>query len=144
MTPKQAKSNIEAFFAKYPMVKRWGDASYKNAKRYKYVETRLGRTIPVRNAYTESRNYPVQGSAGEVMLAALIELDKEITASGLDIKLVNIIHDEIVLEVAEAAAEPAKALLERAMVNGMLRVFPEAHTTGLVEAHIADNWGDAK
>lgn len=144
MTPQQAKSNINAFFKRYPMVKRWGDASYKNAKKYKYAETRLGRTMPVQKAYTQSRNYPVQGSAGEVMLAALIELDKEIAASGLDIKLVNNIHDEIVLEVAEADAEPARALLERAMVNGMLRVFPEAHTTGLVEAHIADNWGDAK
>lgn len=144
MTAKQAKANIEAFFKKYPAVKRWGDISYKNAVLYSFVETKLGRKIGVSNAYTEARNYPVQGSAGEVMLAALIELDREIEASGLDIKLVNIIHDEIVLEVAEAAAAQAKALLEKAMVNGMLRIFPEAYTDGLVEANIADNWGDAK
>jgi len=140
MTKKEAEANITAFFKKYPGVKRWGDVNYKKARSYKRVETKLGRVIKVDNEYTQSKNYPVQGSAGEVMLAALIELDREIAESGLDIKLVNNIHDEVVLEVAEAEAQQAARVLEKAMVNGMLYVFPEAETVGLVEASVRDSW----
>ncbi len=144
MTPREAKKNIQAFFEKYPAVEAWGNNNKKSAAVYRFVETKMGRKIRVDKPHTQSRNYPVQGSAGEVMLAAIIELDREIAASGLDIKMVNIIHDEIVLEVAATDAEQAKDLLERAMINGMLRVFPEAHTTGLVEAGVGDTWGEAK
>ncbi len=144
MTPREAKKNIQAFFEKYPAVHAWGNNNANNATIYGFVETRTGRKIRVDNPHTQSRNYPVQGSAGEVMLAAIIELDRQIRDSGLDIKMVNIIHDEIVLEVAAADAEQAKVILEEAMINGMLRVFPEAHTAGLVEAGIGDTWGEAK
>ena len=144
MTPSEAQKNVRAFFEKYPAVEAWGNNNKKSAAVYGFVETKMGRKIRVSNPHTESRNYPVQGSAGEVMLAAIIELDREIKDSGLDIKMVNIIHDEIVLEVSVSDAEQAKVLLEKAMINGMLEVFPEAHTAGLVEAGIGDTWGEAK
>jgi len=144
MTQQKAKENVKAFFDKYPGVARWGRKNYTDANLYKITRTKLGRVMKVTSVYTQSKNYPVQGSACEVMLAAMVEIDREICASDLDIKLVNIIHDEIVLEVAEEVADQAVHLLEKAMINGMLRVFPEAVTIGLVEAAIGDSWGEAK
>jgi DNA polymerase-1 len=49
--------------------------------------------------YTEALNTPIQGAAAEVLLAALAKLEDYL--AGLDAKLVNIIHDELVLEAAE-------------------------------------------
>ncbi len=62
----------------------------------------------------------------------------------LDAKLVNIVHDELVLEVAEADVEAAKAVVEKAMVEGMLSIFPEATTRDLVEANDGLNWAESK
>ena len=61
---------------------------------------------------------------------------------GLDADPILVVHDEIVLECAEADAEAAKVRLAEAMVRGFLEIFPEGETTGLVEAKIARTWPD--
>ena len=62
----------------------------------------------------------------------------------LDAKLVNIVHDELVLEVAEEDVAAAKTAVEEAMVEGMLAIFPEATTRNLVEAMDGPNWAESK
>ena len=75
-------------------------------------------------------------------MAALARLPKYL--DGIDAKLVNTVHDEIVLEVANNDVDRAKAALEKAMVDGMLAVFPEASTKNLVESKAGKNWAEAK
>lgn len=62
----------------------------------------------------------------------------------IDAKLVNIVHDEIVLEVAKQGTERAKEAVEKAMLKGMLAMFPNVSTAGLIEAKSAENWAEAK
>ena len=45
--------------------------------------------------------------------------------SDMDAKIVNIIHDEILLEVAEQDAEAATAALSTTMESAFLSLFPE-------------------
>jgi DNA polymerase I len=96
------------------------------------------------SCYTEALNTPIQGGAAEIILATLAVLDRHL--AGLNARLVNIVHDELVLEVAEADADKAIAAVESAMTEGFLAIFPEgrAVTTGLVEAHQGPNWAAAK
>ncbi|MFN2267262.1 MAG: DNA polymerase [Desulfonatronovibrio sp.] len=146
MTSKEAKAAKEAYFTKYPRINIWHAKTTREGHNIGIAKTRMGRVeklIPER-AYTQSKNVPVQGSAAEVLLAALALLDKRIDESGLDIKIVHIVHDEIVLDTAAKYAEQAKDILIEAMTAGMLKVFPEAFTEGLVEAEIADSWGGSK
>lgn len=138
MSQSDAEQAKAQFFNKYPDVKKWYDRTSRGGI---LTKTRMGRVVKLDNRHTESKNVPVQGSAAEVLLAALVELDK-ITGPG--VKLVNIIHDEIVLEVDEDRVEEATKNLEEAMVNGMLRVFPECETRELIEYAVGDSWGDAK
>ena len=56
----------------------------------------------------------------------------------------NIVHDELVLEVAEEDVEAVKVAVEKAMVEGMLSIFPEATTRDLVEANDGLNWAESK
>ena len=59
---------------------------------------------------------------------------------GLDAEPILVVHDEIVLECAEADAEAAKERLTEAMVRGFLEIFPVGETRGLVEAKVRGNW----
>lgn len=76
------------------------------------------------------------------MLVALAVLDSNF--QGLDAKLVNVVHDELVLEASEADAPAVQDAVESAMTEGMLAIFPQASITGLVEAHSSPNWAAAK
>lgn len=149
MTTEQAQSARLAFFQTYPVLRRWQKDATALAERTRRSITPAGRVrdfAPEKldNTYTASLNTPIQGGAAEILLAALARLDHHL--SGLDARLVNVVHDEIVLEVAEAEAEPAKRALEAAMTEGFLSVFPDAEaiTRGLVEAHHGPNWAAAK
>ena len=149
MTLEEAEKARNAFFATYPDLWKWQRRSSTRAEQEMKVTTPGGRVRDFRKEskgyrYTESLNTPIQGGAAEVLLAALARLDRSIEEEKIDAKLVNVVHDEIILEVVEADADRAKKLLETAMVKGMQEVFPNACTKDLVEAHIGKNWAEAK
>src|ERR1017187_6641486 len=147
MSIKQAEQYRQAFFDTYPGLRRWQRRTAELAEASHSIKTPSGRVRTFKRKrgksyYTAFLNTPVQGGAAEVMLAALAALDRRL--KGLDAKLVNVVHDEIVLEVAAEQASAAKTAVEEAMVEGMLSVFPRANCNGLVEAHSGCNWAEAK
>jgi DNA polymerase-1 len=147
MSVKQAERYRQAFFDTYPGLRRWQRRTAELAEASHSVKTPSGRVRTFKRKrgksyFTAFLNTPIQGGAAEVMLAALAALDRRL--KGLDAKLVNVVHDEIVLEVAADQAQAAKTAVEAAMVEGMLSVFPRANCNGLVEAHSGCNWAEAK
>jgi DNA polymerase-1 len=147
MSLKQAERYRQAFFDTYPGLRRWQRRTAELAEASHSVRTPSGRVRTFKRKrgksyFTAFLNTPVQGGAAEVMLAALAALDRRL--KGLDAKLVNVVHDEIVLEVAAEQASAAKTAVEKAMVEGMLSVFPRANCNGLVEAHSGPNWAEVK
>jgi DNA polymerase I len=145
MSVIEAKKASAAYFNTYPGIKIWHKQTYNFGKKYGFIKTPSGRFVRMGDkAYTRSKNAPIQAGAAEVMIAALIEMDRAIIRENLDARIVNMVHDEIVLEVAENQAEKARSVLEQAMVSGMLKIFPQATTNGLVDASIGDNWGETK
>ena len=92
--------------------------------------------------YTEALNTPAQGAEAEVVLVVLSLLEEYM--EGIDAKLVNIIHDEFVFEVAQKDKDKTLIAVEKVMIAGMLKIFPEASTLNIVDAHAGDNWADAK
>ena len=93
--------------------------------------------------YTGTLNHPIQGAAAEITLYAITRISVLLSE---DCRLVNVIHDEILLEVREDLAkdyaERAKTIMEQAF----LEVFPNArpYIKGLVEAKIGKNWAETK
>jgi DNA polymerase I-like protein with 3'-5' exonuclease and polymerase domains len=147
MTLDEARKAQEAFFNTYPGIRRWQQHTAQQAKHYNRVTTPGGRVRDFRREsggyrYTEALNTPIQGGAAEVLMAALARLEESF--SGLDAKFVNMVHDEIVLEVAESEAEAAKTALVSAMTDGFLAIFPGATTVNLVEVMSGRNWAEAK
>jgi DNA polymerase-1 len=151
LTEETARRHRTAWFKAYPAFAAWHARGGAAAKRALAVRTPAGRErrweTAARNARggfreTEAYNTPVQGGAAEVMLAALHHLDWRLAASGLDAVPVAVVHDELIVEAGAGDAPEVARLLETSMVAGMLDIFPEAATTGLVEARVGASWAD--
>ncbi len=76
------------------------------------------------------------------MLLVLVKLPKLLT--GLHAVIVNCVHDEILLEAAEADVGKAASALAAAMTEAFSAVFPGTDTRNLVDVHICDTWAEAK
>ena len=141
MTLAQADKAKSAFFKAYPGLSAWQTATRQAAERAKQVRTPGGRVRFLdKNIGTECLNTPVQGGAAECLLAALATLQLD----SLNARLVNIVHDELVVECDPEQAGAVAAEVERAMVAGFLAIFPDGTTRDLVEAHSGPNWASAK
>ena len=137
----QADKARAAFFASYPGLSAWQGQTRKAAELAKQVRTPGGRVRALdKNIGTECLNTPVQGGAAECLLAALATLDVD----SLGGRLVNIVHDELVVECEPEQAGAVAAAVESAMVAGFLAIFPSGSTRDLVEAHSGPNWASAK
>lgn len=146
ITELEAKAARLRFLDRYRGLSRWQRDTVNAAKRTWQARTPAGRRRDFPQdqppPYTAALNTPVQGGAAEILLAALAHLERKLR--GLDAQLVNVVHDELVVEAAEQDAAAVQQALEEAMVAGMLDLFPTAATCGLVEAHVGTNWATAK
>jgi DNA polymerase-1 len=149
LTEKEAEKAKSTFFKTYKRLAAWQAQTKAMSSVSQKVNTVGGRVRDFsKEQYgyraTEALNTPIQGSAAEILIASIIRLDKAL--EGKDAKIVNIIHDEIVIEASESIAEEIKVLMETAMIEGFLYIFPSSkpYIKDLVEAHVGDNWADAK
>ncbi len=85
-------------------------------------------------------NAPVQGACADASMLALIAIDTTLIEVGIDGGPVLFVHDEIVLEVPEAVAERAGALLVAAMTRAFATTFPNAPLNNLIELRIQATW----
>jgi len=140
ITVPEARERITEWEETFPKVTAWRIESATTSRKANGFILHSGRTITLnyKPSPQAAYNYPVQGTAGDVIYAALAEIDGAL--EGLDAKPILVVHDEIVLECAEADAEVAKDRLTEAMVRGFLEIFPDGDTTGLVEAKVSRNW----
>lgn len=84
---------------------------------------------------TQRLNLPIQGSAAEGLKEALALLVCNMKSSW---KLVAVVHDEVVIEVAEEEAMEAKDILKCCMINGMKKIINDIPI--IVDISISDNW----
>jgi len=149
MTQEQAQAARRSFFLAYPGLAAWQGRQSKESERTGKAVTPAGRVRDFRREpkgcrYTEALNTPISGGAAEVLMATLAVLDQHL--GKLDAKLVNVVHDELVLEVARDDEEGAKRAVEEAMLAGYSAIFPDAERTtrNLAEASSGSNWASAK
>lgn len=153
VTQEEADKSIETFRETYAGYREWQLAQAEKAAMTHLVRTPCGklRKLPSDNTYGNSMNHPVQGGAAEVMLHALIRLHKALQ-NWPTARLVNCVHDEILLEVFYPTSKYPKSdntaffknMLEDCMVNAYLDVFPKGITKGLVDIKEGNSWGAAK
>ena len=145
----EAQEYIDRYFARYPGVADYMDATRAIAHEQGYVETLLGRRLylPEINARNKQRqlaaertaiNAPMQGTAADIIKLAMIDVDAWLTDTGLDAKMIMQVHDELVFEVADDACETLCDNVTQRMANVI-----ELQVPLLTEVGVGDNWDEA-
>ena len=144
-----AQQYVDLYFARYPGVKRYMDETRRRAREEQFVSTVFGRRLYLpeinsrnfqRRQYAERSaiNAPMQGTAADIIKRAMIMVDRWIDESGADARLIMQVHDELVLEVAEDAAEGLAAEVERIMKSAASLNVPLK-----VDWDLGSNWDEA-
>jgi DNA polymerase-1 len=145
----EAQDYIDVYFARYPGVKVYMDKTRKQAHDRGYVETVFGRRLYLpeinsrngqRRQYAERTaiNAPMQGTAADIIKRAMITVDRTLSASKLDAKVVMQVHDELVLEVRTKDVAALTALLRVEMEQAAALNVPL-----VVDIGIGNNWDEA-
>jgi DNA polymerase-1 len=124
----EAQKYMDLYFERYPGVKRYMEETRRQARETGFVETVFGRRlylpeIQSRNAalrqYAERSaiNAPMQGTAADIIKRAMIEVDAWLQSSGAPARLIMQVHDELVLEVADAAVESLVGQIRTHMIR---------------------------
>jgi DNA polymerase I-like protein with 3'-5' exonuclease and polymerase domains len=86
-------------------------------------------------SYCQRVNLPTQSSAGDILLTAMILVDRYLPNT-----MILSLHDELVLEVPEDQAERAGGVLADLMMQACLRWFPHMPERDLVKVKIGRVW----
>jgi DNA polymerase-1 len=144
-----AQSYVDLYFARYPGVRRYMDATREQARRDGYVETVFGRRLYLPEIRSRNRqlqqyaersaiNAPMQGTAADIIKRAMITIDAWCQRPEVPAKLLMQVHDELVLEVPEAyVAQAAREVSARMSGAAQLAVHLK------VEVGSGLNWDEA-
>jgi DNA polymerase-1 len=114
-----AAQYVERYFARYPGVKRYMDATRELARRTGYVETVLGRRLYLPEINSRNRqlqqyaersaiNAPMQGTAADIIKRAMLAVDDWCSSQQGEARLIMQVHDELILEVRTEALEKTR------------------------------------
>lgn len=108
MSNEEAKEYINEYYNNFRGLKAW----HEHLIHSNIVHTPLGRPRETKN-FTEKLNYPVQGGAAEVLLICLGKLHPGLEQYSA--RVVNTVHDEVVIEAPEIHATETAELVKRVM-----------------------------
>ena len=145
-----AQEYIDLYFARYPGVRDYMEATREQAREQGYVETVFGRRLylpEIRSRNGQRRaaaertaiNAPMQGTAADIIKRAMISLHGwlgSLDRSG--VTMIMQVHDELVFEVAEDELESVRTPIERHMMEAARLRVPL-----LVDIGVGTNWDEA-
>ena len=146
---REAQAFIDTYFERYPGIRTFMDSCIAEAREKMYVTTLLGRrcAIPEINSkngavrgYAERNaiNYPVQGSAADIIKVAMVRVARRLVDEGLQTRMLLQVHDELVFDVPHAELESVTALVTEEMEGAVDISVPL-----LVEIGSGRNWREA-
>lgn len=111
-TKEKAEEYIRVYFARFPRLKVWISECHNQILNHGFIYSHFGRKRRLRNITSSDRgvigeelrsgfNAIIQGASSDILLLGSIDADNEITARGLDARILCLVHDSIVAEVRE-------------------------------------------
>ncbi len=131
----EADGFIQSYFKRYAKVKEYIEFLKEQARKDGFLTTILGRrsffpdinsrNVQIRQfAERAAVNAPIQGSAADLIKAAMITIQKRIETEKLNGLMIMQVHDELVFDVAEEETEKWKALVKNEMESAYLMKVP--------------------
>jgi DNA polymerase I len=149
VTPKQAKEFIDSYFERHAGVRTFLDSCIREAEVCGFVTTLLGRRLPIPEitskngnirafAQRNATNYPIQGSAADIIKAAMIRVTRRMRQEGVKSRLIMQVHDELVFEVPEQERGVMEELVRSEMEGALPLSVPLK-----VDLNFGRNWSEA-
>ncbi len=149
-TVEEAGELINAYFKAFNGVARWLKEAGRESVRLGYSPTPLGRKryyeLPasddpdyrrkVSEIERRGKNAPIQGCNADMTKIALVFLHQSLKK--YDARVVNTVHDEIVVEVREDQAEEVCQLVEAEMIRAGREILKEVSIKA--DAKVGDYW----
>ncbi|MBI2442504.1 MAG: hypothetical protein HYV40_01185 [Candidatus Levybacteria bacterium] len=146
---EEAHMFIDTFYQTYPKIKTYFDNYINRGKIDGFVETLLGRRRYVfeypgqkfidNNMRRVLLNFPIQGSAADLMKKAMVQIYYDLLQKNHSIKLLLQIHDDLVFEVQDDK-EKITSIIDQ-IKEIMCNIYPLAVPVE-VDVKIGKNWGD--
>lgn len=145
----EAKEIIDAYFKEFPGVREYMDNSIKKAQKDEFVETILGRRRYLRDinsrnvtmrgfAERNAINAPIQGSAADMIKAAMIHVHQWMKGANLQSKMLLQVHDELVFDAHLDEVGLLKEQIPLLMANAVTIDVPLE-----VEVGVGKDWLEA-
>ncbi len=146
----EAQGFIDRYFERFPGIRAYMDDTIAFAREHEYVQTLFGRRIhtPQINAKgphagfarRAAINAPIQGSAADVIRRAMVKMPEAI--ADLPAKMLLTVHDELIFEVDEDAADDLVARARAVMENAALPAV-QVSVPLTVDAGRGRSWAEA-
>jgi len=148
LSREEAGAFITTYYAKYPGIRTWQEATLASTREKGYAETLFGRrrylpairssNFQVRSAAErEAVNMPIQGTAADIIKFAMIKVDAELRERGLKSRMILQVHDELIFECPADEVEAIRELATRLMPEGASLKVPLK-----VDVKQGRNWGE--
>jgi DNA polymerase I len=108
ITKEEAQNTLDAWYRDRPEVRKWQEQTQLLAKKSGFVRTIMGRYrrlpdatrygSPAAHALRAAINTPIQGSAADIVMMAMLMLWKSEVLKNLGWRLLLQVHDEVILE----------------------------------------------
>jgi DNA polymerase-1 len=149
MGNNEAKEIIDAYFNRFPGIKKYIEETIQFAREHGFVKTLSGRRryIPDINssnfnirsfAERTAINMPIQGTAADLIKIAMITVFEKFNQLKLKSRMLLQVHDELVFEIHESEIDTVPDLIKEAMESAMVLEVPLK-----VEMGLGGNWLDA-
>jgi len=150
VSQEAAQEFINAYFAGFPSVRAFIDDLLAKARETGVVKTMFGRRrlvpdLTSRNyqirtgAERYAVNFPIQGSAADILKRAMIDVHRELMATGSRARMILTVHDELLFEAPKETADETSALVRERMEAAVQLAVPLT-----VEVGVGENWKEAK
>jgi DNA polymerase I-like protein with 3'-5' exonuclease and polymerase domains len=146
LTQTEAENIMRRYFSTYRGLDAWLRDAARKVVIDRTSRTATGRLIRFRfdeddrravsGAQRNGKNFPIQGTSADILKRALRLLHDKIT--GTSAKLVNIVHDEIIVEADASEAEITAKNLEKAMCDAGEEFIKKVPVN--VDVKISDEW----
>jgi DNA polymerase I-like protein with 3'-5' exonuclease and polymerase domains len=141
----EAQKYIDNYFQTFPQLRVYLDQIIKDGENNGYLETLFGRRkyFPnlkasqylLRNAAKrEALNYPIQGTAADILKLAMLKVDQNLNGLG---KLILTVHDELIVETPLENQDQVKQILKQNMEQAVKLSVPLK-----VKIAVGQNWGE--
>jgi DNA polymerase-1 len=124
----EAKTFMDKYLETFPGIKNYMEKTKEEAKSLGYVKTIEGRkrvidelnnaNIAIRKSGERiALNTPIQGSSADIIMKAMVEIDKKFKEENIKSKMILQIHDELVFDVLKEEKDKVEKLVVSSMEN---------------------------